>query len=88
MGRKNVETGVLDLDVIDQVCLSLQLPDEQCALVREAAEEYCKERYQKGKRQPSEFNIFMATCMKERKEQPVTERFRKCVEEWREKKKE
>jgi hypothetical protein len=82
MGRKSVEADELNMDVLDQVCVTLQLTDEQCAIIREAAEELCKEKREKGKRQPSKFNIFMGKCVKEKKG-VVKERFKECVKEWK-----
>jgi hypothetical protein len=86
MGRKSVEADELNMDVLDQACVALQLTDEQCAIIREAAEELCKGKREKGKRQPSEFNIFIGKCVKE-KTGPITERFKKCVGEWKVQKK-
>lgn len=87
MPRTNVEAEELNLDVLDQACLALQLTDEQCAIIREAAQEYCREKGVKGKRQPSEFNIFIGKCVKEVGKGPITERFKKCVAKWKEQKK-
>jgi len=86
MGRKSVEADELDMDVLQQACVALQLTDEQCAIIREAAEELCKGKRQKGKREPSEFNIFMGECVKE-KTGPIKERFKECVETWKKEKK-
>ena len=40
-------------------------------------------------RKRSEYNLHMASCMKESKgsSKPVTERFKECVRRWKEKKK-
>jgi hypothetical protein len=86
MGRKSVEADELDMDVLQQACVALQLTDEQCAIIREAAEELCKGKRQKGKREPSEFNVFMGKCVKEKKG-VVKERFKECVGEWKAQKK-
>ena len=68
------------LDPIERACSVLGLTEEQCSVVREAAEESCGPR---RKRRPSEFNIFMGKCVKE-ETGPVTERFKRCVEKWKE----
>jgi hypothetical protein len=65
----------------------LQLTDEQCAIIREAAEELCKEKREKGKRQPSEFNVFIGKCVKEEGAGSITERFKRCVSKWKAEKK-
>jgi hypothetical protein len=87
VGRKSVEADELNMDVLDQACVALQLTDEQCAIIREAAEELCKEKREKGKRQPSEFNIFIGKCVKEEGADPITERFKRCVSKWKAEKK-
>lgn len=83
MGRKSVEAEELDMDILDQACVALQLSEEQCAIMREAAEQLCKEKRQKGKRKPSEFNIFIGKCVKEEESGPITERFKRCVTKWK-----
>jgi hypothetical protein len=87
MGRKAVEAEEIEMDVLEQACVALNLTDEQCAIIREAAEELCKGKREKGKRQPSEFNIFIGKCVKEEGAGPITERFKWCVSKWKEQKK-
>jgi hypothetical protein len=87
MGRKAVEAEEVEMDVLDQACIALQLTDEQCTIIREAAEELCKGKREKGKKQPSEFNIFIGKCVKEGGSGPITERFKWCVSKWKEQKK-
>jgi hypothetical protein len=84
LGRESVEAideEIEDFDVIDQVCLSLNLDEEQCGLIKEAAEEYCKSK-RKGQRGKSEYQVFMGECVKG-KSGPMKERFRECAKEWR-----
>lgn len=83
MARKNLETEE-QIDALDQVCMSLDLSDEKCELIREAAEKICPKsvRMVKGKRAPSEYNKFVGSCVKA-KEGPITERFKACVVEWK-----
>jgi hypothetical protein len=71
-----------DFDVLEQVCISFNLDEEQCNVIREAAEEYCRSR-SRGKRGKSEYQVFMGECVKG-KSGPVKERFRECAKEWRE----
>lgn len=73
------------MDVLDQVCIALGLSDEQCAIIREAAEQICKAKASK-KRKPSEYNVFIGECVKQ-ESGPVTERFKRCVLKWKQKKK-
>jgi hypothetical protein len=86
MGRKNVEAEDFQMDPLDQACLALNISEENCAILREAAEQLCKEKREKGKREPSEYNIFIGKCVKE-KEGPIKERFKECVETWKKQKK-
>lgn len=87
MGRKSVEAEEdYNLDVLDQVCITLQLPDEQCALIREAAEEYCAEKRQKGKRELSDYQKFLSKCMKEKKIkkfEEASQAMKECVKGWK-----
>jgi hypothetical protein len=90
MGRKSVEADELDMDVLQQACVALQLTDEQCAIIREAAEELCKGKRQKGKRELSEYQIFLSKCMREKKIKKFEEAssaMKECVGEWKEQKK-
>lgn len=84
MARTKVEAEGLHMDSLDEACLALQLTEEQCSIIREAAQEICTEKAKK-KRAPSEFNIFIGSCVKE-KTGPVPERFKSCVVEWKKKK--
>jgi len=78
LGRKAVVADEFNLDSLDLVCMSLELTEEQCALVREAAEAICTKKRGKKKRAPSAYNIFMGTCVKE-ETGPVTKRFKRCA---------
>ena len=86
MGRKSVEADELNMDSFDAACIALEIPEEKCQILREAVEELCKGKRQKGKREPSEFNVFMGKCVKEKKG-VVKERFKECVGEWKAQKK-
>ena len=66
MGRKNVEVEDLQLDALDQVCLVFNLTDEQCSIIREAAEEICKEKAVKREVR-SDYQNFISDCMKAKK---------------------
>ena len=91
MGRKSVEADELNMDVLQQACVALQLTDEQCAIIREAAEELCKGKRQKGKRELSEYQIFLSKCMREKKIKKFEEAssaMKECVKEWKADKKE
>jgi hypothetical protein len=66
------------------------LTDEQCAIIREAAEELCKGKRQKGKREPSDYQIFLSKCMKKKKIKKFEEAssvMKECAGEWKEQKK-
>ncbi len=79
----------LQLDVLDQTCIALGLTDEQCSIIREAAEELCKEKRQKGKRELSDYQIFLSKCMKEKKIKKFEEAskaMKECVEAWKKEK--
>jgi len=84
LGRKQVIAEELDLDVFEQACIALGLADEQCSIMREAAEAICTEKGKK-KRQPSRYNLFIAECVP-KKTGPVTERFKQCAIEYKKQK--
>jgi len=86
LGRKAVVAEEFNLDSIDLVCMSLELNEEQCALVREAAEAICtKKRGKKKKREPSEYQKFTSECLT--KEIPIEgsapQAMKKCARTWR-----
>ncbi len=87
MGRKSIEAEGMNVDSLEKVCMSLNLDEDKCELVREAAESICTAKGPKrGKRAPSEYNIFVGKCVKEEKG-PVPERFKRCVVKWKAQKK-
>jgi hypothetical protein len=92
MGRKSVEAEEeFKMDSLDAACIALNLTDEQCAIIREAAEELCKGKRQKGKRELSEYQIFLSKCMREKKIKKFEEAssaMKECVKEWKAEKKE
>jgi TRAP-type C4-dicarboxylate transport system substrate-binding protein len=62
------KTSVVDveMDAFDQACLALKIPDEDCAILREAAEEVYLKGREKAKRSArSEYQQFISQCMKE-----------------------
>ena len=85
MGRKAVVADEFNLDSLDMVCMSLQLNEEQCALVREAAEAICTKKRAKKKREPSEYQKFTSECLT--KEIPIEgsapQAMKKCARAWR-----
>jgi len=91
MGRKSVEAEEeFKMDSLDAACIALNLTDEQCAIIREAAEELCKGKRQKGKRELSEYQIFLSKCMREKKIKKFEEAssaMKECVGEWKVQKK-
>jgi hypothetical protein len=86
MGRKSVEAEEeFKMDSLDAACVALNLTDEQCAIIREAAEELCKEKRQKGKREPSPYQEFIAKCMLDKKIQRFEEAstaMKECAKKW------
>jgi TRAP-type C4-dicarboxylate transport system substrate-binding protein len=79
------------MDSLDAACIALNLTDEQCTIIREAAEELCKEKRQKGKREPSPYQQFIAKCMKEKnikKFEEASSAMKECVKQWKTEKKE
>ena len=86
MVRENVVAEELNMDALDQACIGLQLTDEQCSIIREAAEEICKGKRQKGKRELSEYQLFLSKCMKEKKIKKFGEAssaMKECVLKWK-----
>lgn len=76
----------LNMDAIDQTCMILEIDDDGCKLMRDAAIEVYgeKEKKTKKKRAPSKYNIFIGKCIKERSEgEPVQEAMKKCAIKWR-----
>jgi hypothetical protein len=90
MPRDKVVSEEFKMDSLDAACIALQLTDEQCAIIREAAEELCKGKRQKGKRELSEYQIFLSKCMREKKIKKFEEAssaMKECVGEWKAQKK-
>jgi hypothetical protein len=90
MGRKSVEADELNMDSFDAACIALEIPEEKCQILREAVEELCKGKRQKGKRELSEYQIFLSKCMREKKIKKFEEAssaMKECVGEWKEQKK-
>ena len=86
MVRENVVAEELNMDALDQACIALNLTDDQCSIIREAAEEICKGKRQKGKRELSEYQLFLSKCMKEKKIKKFGEAssaMKECVTEWK-----
>ena len=82
MPRKSLVTETGQVDDLEKACMALNLDEDQCSLVREAAESICTAKGPRGKRAPSEYNLFMGKCVKE-KTGPIKERFKSCVVEWK-----
>jgi hypothetical protein len=83
------ETGTgTGMDALDQACIALNLTDDQCSIIREAAEEVCREKRRKGRRGLSEYQLFLSKCMKEKnikKFGEASKAMKECVSEWRRK---
>ena len=81
MGRKSAVAENL-LDDFEVACIALEIPEDKCQILREAAREICTFKAKK-KRKPSKYNVFIGECVKN-ESGPVTERFKRCVLKWKE----
>ena len=74
----------ISLDKLDQLCIALELDENKCFLLKEAFQDYCKVGDRK-KRQPSPYNVFMGSCIRERPPGvKVTEAMKQCARKWKE----
>lgn len=87
MGRKSVETEFeLQFDILDQACLAFSLTDEQCAVIREAAEEICKQKTLEKREIRSDYQNFISECMKAKKIKKFEEAskaMKECAKAWK-----
>jgi len=76
------------MEKLDQLCIALELSEDKCILLKEAFQDYCKGG-DKKRRQPSQYNVFMGRCIKERPPGvKVTEAMKQCATKWKEMQKE
>ena len=84
---EELKAADLNMDAIDKTCIILEIDDDGCKLMREAAVEVYGKKAKKTrkKRAPSQYNLFIGGCIKA-KEGPVPERMKACAIEWKEEK--
>jgi hypothetical protein len=73
------------MDSFDVACIALEIPEEKCQILREAVEELCKGKRQKGKREPSPYQQFIAKCMLDKKIKRFEEAstaMKECAKKW------
>jgi len=85
MGRTSVVAEEFKTDALDEACIALGIEDDKCQILREAAQLICP-RKAKRKREPTEYQKFMSSCMKGeniKKFEDAPKAMKKCVAKWR-----
>ena len=85
MGRKQVIAEEFEMDPLDQACLALEISEENCTIIREAAEEICTEKAKKKREIRSDYQKFISECMKAKKIKKFEEAskaMKECAASW------